>query len=224
LTAQVGLPMRYNADRMNSARIRALLYPFLGKVPLSDRQFALVSAHLELLLKWNARINLTAVRDPEEIVTRHFGESLFAARHIFPGSDSSGSLIDVGSGAGFPGIPIAIWAPKLKVTLIEAQQKKAVFLREVLRTLQLSNAEVVQDRAENLHVTADVVTLRAVEQFKEVLTVAAGLVAKTGRLALLIGMSQSRLASSLLPEFTWQAPVSIPLSRERALLIGEARP
>ena len=215
--------MRYNAARMTPARIRELLVPFLGDHGLSDGQVALVSAHLELLLKWNAKMNLTAVRDPEEVVTRHFGESLFAARHIFPDQADSGSLVDVGSGAGFPGIPIAIWAANLKVTLIEAQQKKAVFLREVLRTLELENAEVIQDRAEKIQIRADVVTLRAVEQFRNVLPPAARLVAKGGHLALLIGISQGQLATSVLPAFAWREPVPIPMSRDRILLVGQMR-
>ncbi len=214
--------MRYNAARMTPARTRELLFPFLAMHSISDQQLALVSAHLGLLLKWNAKMNLTAVRDPEEIVTRHFGESFFAAQHVLPDPNGSGSLFDVGSGAGFPGIPIAISTPKLKVTLIEAQQKKAVFLREAIRTLQLANVEVVQERVERVQGQADVVTLRAVEQFNRVLPAAAELVAKGGRLALLIGMSQNPLAASLLPTLAWRDPVPIPLSRDRVLLIGQA--
>ena len=215
--------LRYNAARMTSARIRELLIPFLGNRAISDDQVALVSAHLELLLKWNAKMNLTAVRGPEEVVTRHFGESFFTARHISQDQDSSGLLIDLGSGAGFPGIPIRVWASKLELTLVEAQQKKAVFLREVLRSLRLSNTAVVQERAEKLQIAADVVTLRAVEKFRDILPVAAGLVSKGGRLVLLVGTPQSQIAASLLPTFVWQVRVSIPLSRDRILLIGQAQ-
>src|SRR5438270_13634721 len=105
-----------------------------------------VSTYLDILLRWNARTNLTAVRVPEEIVTRHFGESLFAARRIFSagnsGVDLATSLADVGSGAGFPGLPMKLWRPQLHVTLIESQKKKATFLREVVRALRLSGIEV----------------------------------------------------------------------------------
>src|SRR5947207_2678164 len=140
---------------MQSHRIAELLQPFLS-APLTDLQLENISTYIDILLRWNARINLTAVRQPEEIVTRHFGESLFAARHLFPqpeihdasgeprapkpsaASEPSGdahttSIIDVGSGAGFPGLPIKIRAPHTHLTLIESSQKKATFLREVSR-------------------------------------------------------------------------------------------
>ncbi|MGB9145730.1 MAG: 16S rRNA (guanine(527)-N(7))-methyltransferase RsmG, partial [Acidobacteriaceae bacterium] len=84
-----------------------------------------LDAYLALLLRWNARMNLTAVRDPESILRRHFAESLFAAEHIPPGV---ATLLDFGSGAGFPGIPIAIARPEIAVTLAESQNKKAAFL------------------------------------------------------------------------------------------------
>ena len=125
---------------------------------LSPAQLQSISTYIDILLRWNSRINLTAVRAPEEIVTRHFGESLFAARCLFPAGvgpglspgqaapseayqdailaehrrPRTGDLIDLGSGAGFPGLPIKIWAPDLHVTLIESNQKKATFLREVV--------------------------------------------------------------------------------------------
>ena len=140
----------------------------------------LVSQHLELLLKWNSRVNLTSITEPEQILTRHFGESLFAARKLYPKPMGSGSLIDLGSGAGFPGIPINIWAPELHVTLIESQQKKATFLREVTRALNLTSLDVANQRAEALALQADTVTLRAVEKFDSTLPIAANLV-NTGR-------------------------------------------
>src|SRR6266545_4946489 len=102
---------------MTTDRIRDLLAPFLENETLSQEQIRLIVEHLEILLRWNLRINLTAITDAEQIVTRHFGESLFAARKLFHGTAHSGSLIDLGSGAGFPGIPIKIWAPGLNTTL-----------------------------------------------------------------------------------------------------------
>src|SRR3989442_14834828 len=106
---------------MQSDRIAELLQPFLP-VPLVESQLQAISTYIDMLLRWNARINLTAVRQPEEIVTRHFGESLFAARRLFPATmadnqppadhqrpTTNNRVIDVGSGAGFPGIPIKIW-------------------------------------------------------------------------------------------------------------------
>src|SRR6202021_2800782 len=87
----------------------------------------------DLLLKWNSRTNLTAIRDPEEIVRRHFGESLFTGTQL----PEATTLLDFGSGAGFPGLPIQLLLPNLQVTLAESQNKKATFLREVIRTLGL---------------------------------------------------------------------------------------
>jgi 16S rRNA (guanine527-N7)-methyltransferase len=198
------------------------------------------------LLRWNARINLTAVRQPEEMVTRHFGESLFAARHLFPqpehpnapdgqsippppqpsaafepsGEGNSTRLIDIGSGAGFPGLPIKIWSPHTHVTLIESNHKKATFLREVSRAITSTDVDVFRGRAEDFQASADLVTLRAVEHFEHVLPVAANLVAPPGRLALLIVRRQMESLAELAPTFQWSEPVPIPLSEERILLIG----
>ena len=134
---------------MQPARIAALLSPFLGGASLSDSQLSQLATYLDLLLRWNARINLTAVRDPEKIVARHFGESLFAARHLYPGLATRDSgLIDIGSGPGFPGLPTKIWAPALPTTLLESNQRKATFLREVVRALHLTEVEVLAIRAE----------------------------------------------------------------------------
>src|SRR5205823_5044403 len=98
--------------------IAELLVPFLEGSALLSVQLERLRAYLDLLLKWNSKVNLTAVRDPEEIVTRHFGESLFAARQLFP-EPIAGTVIDVGSGAGFPGIPMKIWNESAVLLLIE---------------------------------------------------------------------------------------------------------
>jgi 16S rRNA (guanine527-N7)-methyltransferase len=210
--------------QMTPEEIHGLLVPFLNGDALSADQLRILSAYLELLLKWNAKINLTAVRDPQEMVRRHFGESLFAARQLFPTLKSSSStqqsLIDVGSGAGLPGLPIKIWNGGLKVVLLEAQQKKATFLREVVRSLQLPTTQVAEIRAEDTDIKADFVTLRAVERFEHVLPVAAALVQPEGTLALLIGTSQCESARSLVSHLSWAEPLPIPLSSARVLLVG----
>jgi len=156
------------------------------------------------------------------MVTRHFGESFFAARHLFPDATADDSLIDLGSGAGFPGVPIKIWAPDVKLTSIESQHKKAVFLREVTRALRFSDAAVLSSRAETLSMQADVVTLRAVESFESVLPVAAGMLKRNGKLALLIGERQCASTRSLLPDLDLDTPIPVPLSKTRVLLIGRA--
>ena len=207
---------------MDLASIHESLAPFLENNTLSREQLAHISAHLELLLKWNLHVNLTSIRSAEDIVRRHFGESLFAARKLMPLIPSPASLVDFGSGAGFPGIPIKIWIPELRVRLIESRQKKATFLNEVIRTLQLQDVAVANLRAEELGTQAEAVTLRAVEKFESALPVAQGLVRPGGKLALLIGSQQASIASSLLPQFSWRAPCQIPLSTSRILLIGQA--
>lgn len=166
-------------------------------------------------------MNLTAVRDPEGIITRHFGESLFAAHQLFPAGDSSQTAIDVGSGAGFPGVPIKLWAEPLELTLIESNHRKATFLREVVRTLDLKSVSVLTERAEQVSVKADIVTFRAVETFERILPTALSLAKQDGRIAILIGSAQVEPAKAILPEMKWQAPLSVPNSSARVLLIGK---
>jgi 16S rRNA (guanine527-N7)-methyltransferase len=210
---------------VNSQRIAELLQPFAGGEKLAGSVLENLSLYLEILLRWNARVNLTAVRDADGIVTRHFGESLLVGRVLrdmaaLPAEGAT--LADVGSGAGFPGVPIKLLLPHVGLTLIEANHKKATFLREVIRGLKLEGAQVVWGRAETLEQCADVVTLRAVEQFERVLPVAAKLVAPGGRLCLLIGTSQIFSARRRAGEgWTWREPVAVPQSSERAVLIGE---
>jgi 16S rRNA (guanine(527)-N(7))-methyltransferase RsmG len=280
---------------MDPARISELLKPFLADTPnetktddresavLSPDQLNNISMYIDILLHWNARINLTAIRQPDEIVTRHFGESLFAARHLFPPTatisqpslsrnsssaeitlstskprsgarmqptaqavggepktkepqrgerpsttqalkdthNPSITLIDVGSGAGFPGLPIKIWAPEIHLTMIESNQKKSTFLREVVRALTLININVFSKRAEDhLAHQANIVTLRAVENFQAALPTAIRLLASGGRLTLLISEAQQAKAQALAPDLTWNSAVQVPLSTNRILLIG----
>jgi len=207
---------------VDTTRIGSLLAPFLASgEPLSPSQLDNILMYINILLKWNARMNLTAVRDPYEMVTRHFGESLFAARHIFPEPDAKASAADMGSGAGFPGLPIKLWAPQVKLTLIESNQRKATFLREVARALALRDVEVFGGRAESYSGELfDVVTLRAVERFDAALLVAARLVRPVGRLALLIGEGQTAQVRDLATNMAWNEPISIPNSTNRVLLVG----
>jgi 16S rRNA (guanine527-N7)-methyltransferase len=207
---------------MDPARIAELLRPFTGDAELPAGMLDQFRLYLDLLTRWNARVNLTALRDPEQIVTRHFGESLFAARMLDPQAGGPITLADVGSGAGFPGIPIKLWAPHLELTLFESQNKKATFLREASRTLKLDHAQVFCGRAEQWGQTADLVTLRAVEQFERALPVAAALVSQSGKLCLLIGSSQMKSARELSGEqWMWHDPLPVPLSTGRVVAIGE---
>lgn len=241
------------STRMDATRIADLLHPFVGAVdnqPLIEN----ISTYIDILLRWNQRINLTAIRDPEQIVTRHFGESLFAARMLLPGSRKSSGhqergghdvsraahdqrttvmvsdndkdrveVADVGSGAGFPGIPLKLWAPEISLTLIESNHKKATFLRELTRAITLTDINIQGVRVETLPPASfDLVTLRAVERFETVVPTAARLVQSAGRLALLIGARQLERAHALEPQLSWSTPIPIPLSDSRILAIATA--
>lgn len=206
---------------MDAARIEELLAPYLGPEKLSPELSRKFETYLELLVRWNARMNLTAVRDPESIVTRHFGESVFTARALFPHTLTNATLIDVGAGAGFPGLPIAMLRPNVSVTLLEAQGKKATFLKEVIRSTGVQNARVVVERAEQYDDEAAVVTLRAVEDFSAILPISARIVVGSGRLAALIGSTQVAEAIELLGNsWTSDAPVYFPGSTHRVLWIA----
>jgi 16S rRNA (guanine527-N7)-methyltransferase len=205
---------------MNESQMTALLAPYLAGESLSERQFGQLLAYLELLVKWNTHMNLTSVRNPEQIVPRHFGESLFAAVTLFQEPSASGTVVDVGSGAGFPGLPIAIARPGVEVTLIEAHGKKATFLKEAIRATGCRNVTVFTGRAEAYPENADVVTFRAVERFGAILPVSAAIVGATGRLAGLLGSSQVEEAKRLIgPAWHIQAPVYFPGSAGRVLWI-----
>ena len=133
---------------------------------LAPEALKLFDDYLGLLLKWNSRLNLTAIRDSETILRRHFVECIQCAQSL--PTVASPTLLDFGSGAGLPGIPIAICRPDIHVTLAESQGKKAAFLRESVRTLKLS-AEVFDGRVESLPKDRQfaIVTLRAVDRMRE---------------------------------------------------------
>ena len=181
-------------------------------------------------------MNLTAIRTPEEIVTRHFGESLFTARHLFPSIPSNQAmprssleaalrslLIDLGSGPGFPGLPIKIWSPQTPITLIESNHKKVAFLREVIRELTLTSIDVFPGRAEDFPAQAAILTMRAVERFQTALPIALSLLAPSATLALLISRTQLAQAQSLTSHLLWSAPLPIPHSTSRILLTARSQ-
>jgi 16S rRNA (guanine527-N7)-methyltransferase len=238
---------------MDPNRIAELLQPFLNPqalpagMALSAEQLESISTYIDLLLRWNARVNLTGVRDAESIVTRHFGESLFLAAYLFPRSlpdtttdtSSRQHALDLGSGAGLPGLPLKIYAPELPLTLVESNHKKAAFLAEVIRALQLKDAFVfsgrieLRQRKEHPPVVpaginpAHLITMRAVEHFESALQTAAALVRysakqlRAGRLALLLGGTQAEQVPGSVRDFSWETPLLVPQSRERVLLVGQ---
>jgi 16S rRNA (guanine527-N7)-methyltransferase len=172
---------------LSESAIANLLVPYLPDA--SATLLSQLCVYLDLVLKWNARTNLTAIRDPEEIVRRHFGESLFVGRHLAP---ETSTLLDFGSGAGFPGIPIALLRRDIQVTLAESQNKKASFLREAVRTLNLS-AEVWPGRVEAMPANRrfHTVALRAVDNMEAALPIARARIVPGGQLILLATKSQA---------------------------------
>ncbi len=192
---------------LSESAIESLLNPYLAPVPAES--LPKLSLYLDLLLKWNARTNLTAIRDPEEIVRRHFGESLFAAQHIGP----CDTLLDLGSGAGFPGLPIALLHPEIQATLAESQNKPSSFLRQAVRTLNLQHVEIWPTRAESMPPARQfhTVTMRAVDNMAA--AIAAATLRATHQL-LLLTSTQPALPS----EFTPQTPTPIPNTQSGILL------
>ncbi len=144
--------------------------PRLGISELPTSCYDQFSAYLELLLRWNARLSLTSIREPDQIIRRHFAECAFAAQHLPADIES---LLDYGSGAGLPGIPFAICRPEIRVTLAEAQGKKASFLREVVRSVG-TRTEVYDGRVETMPQGRlfHAVSMRAVEKMELAIPIA----------------------------------------------------
>jgi len=188
-----------------------------GLQPLDINTVAKFDAYLALILRWNSRMNLTAVRDPDEILSRHFIESIACARHLPP---RVRSLLDFGTGAGFPGIPIALCRPEIAVTLAESQSKKAAFLQEAVRVLGL-NASIFAKRAELLAYQFDCVTLRAVDRMEQAVAAASNLVRVEGCLAVLTTRVQVPLVDkSAGSAFRWAEPYPLPGSEHRVLSLA----
>ncbi|NYF78640.1 16S rRNA (guanine(527)-N(7))-methyltransferase RsmG [Granulicella arctica] len=181
-----------------------------------DSLYEQLFAYLDVLLKWNARTNLTAIREPEEIIRRHFGESLFTGLKL----PKAKTLLDFGSGAGFPGLPIQLLRPDLMVTLAESQNKKASFLREAIRMLGLKT-EVWGNRVEAMPESRrfEIVTLRAVDNMEA--AVAAALPRGSRHLAIL---RTSRQVMPDMPGFAPEMVIPIPGSEDQQLLIATRLP
>lgn len=202
-------------------QIANILTPF-GISP-SQGLTASVVAYLELLLRWNQKVNLTAIREPQLILQRHFGESFFASS-LFVGE--KGVLVDVGSGAGFPGLALKLILPGWQVQLFEPNGKKAVFLAEVVRTLGLSDVTIRSERMERPaaglpddSLCADVITARALGEYEVLLNWSRGRLLPSGKVILWVGGAElGRLRQ--IHEWDWRGAIAIPESRDRFLLVG----
>jgi 16S rRNA (guanine527-N7)-methyltransferase len=185
--------------------------------PLSQDTLARFVAYHALFVRWNQRTNLSAVRDQEEIVRRHFVESIFCAQQL---PIELRTVLDFGSGGGFPGIPIALCRPEITVCLAESQGKKAAFLQEAVRVLALS-ASVHAGRAEDLGVQFDCVTLRAVDRMENAVAAAARLVDTGGILALMTTEAEAdRLEGAAGSAFSWEQKFQLPGGSARILALG----
>jgi 16S rRNA (guanine527-N7)-methyltransferase len=207
------MPSSLPANRLNRLLTES------NSPPLSEEQGHRFTIYLTLLQKWNARTNLTAIRDEEGILSRHFLESILCALAL---PHSITTLLDFGSGAGFPGLPIAILRPQIAVTLAESQHKKASFLREVIRTLALPT-KVHPARAEALTEKFDCVTLRAVDNMPQAIPAAVHLLAPSGWLAVMTTQEDiptiEHLIASTSP-LNWLPTTPLPPSTSRLLLLG----
>ncbi|MGC9158581.1 MAG: 16S rRNA (guanine(527)-N(7))-methyltransferase RsmG [Terracidiphilus sp.] len=197
-------------------RLNALLAE-AGQSPLDEDQIRQFESYYSLLIRWNTRVNLTAIRDQEGILARHFVESIACARLLPAGICT---LLDFGSGAGFPGIPIALCRRGIMVTLAESQGKKAAFLREAVRVLGIA-AKVHSGRAEALLALFDCVTLRAVDRMEVTVHAAGRLVRPGGWLALMTtGNASDAQRAAAGAEFAWLQLLPLPGTQNRLLALG----
>ena len=198
---------------LSATELAALLQPYgLG---LTDRQITQLQTYLDVLLRWNAKINLTAIRRPEDCVTRHFGESLYLARWV----NLEGRLLDIGSGAGFPGLALKIPFPNLAVTLLEPTTKKRAFLKEVARVCEFRDVEVSGKRLEEFAVNEarlsfDNATSRAVGHFEKLLPLVVRCLKPGGGLYLWLSRDQGSQLATVTDCLCWGPPIPLPLTRE----------
>jgi 16S rRNA (guanine527-N7)-methyltransferase len=184
---------------------------------LSPEQVSQFCKYLELMVRWNAKTNLTSVREEGAIIERHFVECIACAQNLPKGIST---LLDVGSGAGLPGIPIAICRPEIVVTLAESQNKKAAFLQEAVRVLGIGT-KVHAQRAEEIQIQFDCVTLRAVDRMEQAVRAAVDLVRAGGWLVSMTTMTDRlSLERAAGAGFTWKDPVRLPGGENRVLELG----
>ena len=180
-----------------------------GIAVLSGQQAAQLQSHYELMVRWNRSINLTTVTELDEAIERHYCESIFLAAKLPP---TPLRIVDIGSGPGFPGIPVAVFRPDCSITLVESHQRKAVFLKEATR--HHSNVRVVPKRAEEVEETFDCVISRAVSY--------ADLQVSLSRLA---GLAELLTGGEEPPPdwgWNWQS-LQVPWGRERFVRSGFRR-
>jgi 16S rRNA (guanine527-N7)-methyltransferase len=205
----------------STAIIRRALGEF--NLPTYDDQVLQIQQYIEILLAWNEKVNLTAIRDPLEILYRHFCESMYASVAV---PVENGRLADVGSGGGFPGLPLKIIRPNLRVFLVESNIKKATFLAEVVRTLDLKDTQVIVRRYEELNeevAPLDYVCSRALGEYPDFLEWASS--RETGAKNVILWIGARDLPEiQKISTWDWQEPIAVPHSLQRLLLVGNRKP
>ena len=205
---------------LSETTIRRALGEF--QVTLNEQQVICIQQYVRILRHWNEKLNLTAIRDPLEILYRHFCESMFAAVAV---PVENGRFADIGSGPGFPGIPLKILRPELELFLVESNIKKGTFLAEVIRELGLGNTHVLINRYEELGedlAPLDFVCSRALGEFGPFLEWAASDNVAASRTILWIGgrdLEEVRKSD----RWEWQEPIAMPQSLQRYLLVGRKK-
>jgi 16S rRNA (guanine527-N7)-methyltransferase len=202
---------------LTTNEVREELLPY--GVSADDSLCQKILAYVELLLRWNSKISLTTVTNPIEIVRFHFGESMFGASMI---DDKKSRLADVGSGAGFPGLALKLWRPSIDVSLIEPNVKKATFLAEVTRHLELEDVEILRFRMEELPIAVadfEIITARALGRHADLLHWARNRLVMNGEIALWIS-DEDATSLSKDEAYIWRRPARIPQSDHRVILRG----
>src|ERR1700680_3537861 len=181
------------------------------KIDVNTDQVAQIQEYIRLLLVWNEKVNLTAIRDPLEILYRHFCESMFATKTVDLGQCR---LADIGTGAGFPGLALKILLPDSQIALVESNIKKATFLAEVVRALGITGANVMVSRYEELGeeiAPIDFLMARALGEFEVFLKWAASERVDAKKVILWLGASDVEQVLKS-PGWFWEPPVSVPQS------------
>ncbi|HZU28507.1 MAG TPA: 16S rRNA (guanine(527)-N(7))-methyltransferase RsmG [Bryobacteraceae bacterium] len=181
-----------------------------GVCELSSKQIAELEAHYDLLQRWNQRMNLTAVHSMQEAVVRHYGESVFLAKVIRDLGGAESSIVDLGSGAGFPGVPIAVVLPAAQITLVEANHRKAAFLKESTRALP--NISVLAKRSGDVEGFWAWMVSRAVRS--------GDVLAAAKRLASRIALLTSAGVRPADSDVNWHLPIPLPWS-DSVVLVGD---
>ena len=184
-------------------------------VSLAAEQVDALYGHFEMLMRWNLKLNLTSIRDPEQVVIRHYCECLLFGDRL--PAESGASVVDVGSGAGFPGVPIAVLRPDCHVTLLESHQRKGVFLGESTRPL--ANVSVLVARAEEVEDTFDWVVSRAVRS-ETVVSLIPKLGAKIGLMISDADFEQLRTG----PSVAWDRTEQVPWAEHQLCVYGRSVP